>query len=179
MRCCAYGELSSHQTFGMTGSYQRMIEADVRCEAIAPNTSERRLHGWAYRMRTLMCREKAYLFEKCLNVKIDPLSGGSASKIGELCTWQLRSGARGRFCNVVDVVNRLENEARNTRQGRLADRLTRMDFVILDELGYLPFAKSGGQLLFHLISRSMSAPQSSSPPISPSANGQASSRTPR
>jgi DNA replication protein DnaC len=28
-----------------------------------------------------------------------------------------------------------------------------MDFVVLDELGYLPFAQSGGQLLFHLISR--------------------------
>jgi DNA replication protein DnaC len=28
-----------------------------------------------------------------------------------------------------------------------------MDFVILDGLGYLPFAQSGGQLLFHLISR--------------------------
>ena len=28
-----------------------------------------------------------------------------------------------------------------------------MDFVILDELGYLPFAQYGGQLLFHLISR--------------------------
>ena len=39
------------------------------------------------------------------------------------------------------------------RQGRLADHLTRVDFVILDELGYLPFAQAGGQLLFHLISR--------------------------
>ena len=65
----------------------------------------------------------------------------------------IRSGARGRFYNVVDLVNRLEAEARNARQGRLADHLTRMDFVILDELGYLPFAQSGGQLLFHLISR--------------------------
>ena len=27
------------------------------------------------------------------------------------------------------------------------------DFVVLDELGYLPFAQSGGQLLFHLVSR--------------------------
>jgi DNA replication protein DnaC len=54
---------------------------------------------------------------------------------------------------VVDLVNRLETEARNSRQGRLADPLTRMDFVILDELGYLPFAQSGGQLLFHLVSR--------------------------
>jgi DNA replication protein DnaC len=65
----------------------------------------------------------------------------------------IRAGARGRFYNVVDLVNRLETEARNARQGRLADQLTRMDFVILDELGYLPFAQSGGQLLFHLISR--------------------------
>jgi DNA replication protein DnaC len=31
--------------------------------------------------------------------------------------------------------------------------LARVDFVILDELGYLPFAQSGGPLLFHLISR--------------------------
>ena len=29
----------------------------------------------------------------------------------------------------------------------------RLDFVILDELGYLPFAQSGGQLLFHLVSK--------------------------
>ncbi len=39
------------------------------------------------------------------------------------------------------------------RQGRLADHLTRLDFAILDELGYLPFAQAGGQLLFHLVSR--------------------------
>ena len=31
--------------------------------------------------------------------------------------------------------------------------LTRLDLTVLDELGYLPFAQSGGQLLFHLISR--------------------------
>jgi DNA replication protein DnaC len=35
----------------------------------------------------------------------------------------------------------------------LSDYLTRLDFIILDELGYLPFAQSGGQLLSHLISR--------------------------
>ena len=65
----------------------------------------------------------------------------------------IRGGARGRFYTVVDLVNRLENEARVNRQGRLAEYLTRMDFIILDELGYLPFAQAGGQLLFHLISR--------------------------
>ena len=65
----------------------------------------------------------------------------------------IRSGTRGRFFNVVDLVNRLETETRGGKQGRLADYMTRLDFVILDELGYLPFAQSGGQLLFHLISR--------------------------
>jgi DNA replication protein DnaC len=65
----------------------------------------------------------------------------------------IRRGARGRFYNVVDLVNRLEGEARAGRQGRLAEYFTRMDFVVLDELGYLPFAQTGGQLLFHLISR--------------------------
>jgi len=65
----------------------------------------------------------------------------------------IRNGARGRFFNVVDLVNRLESETRQGRQGRLADYLTRLDFIVLDELGYLPFAQAGGQLLFHLVSR--------------------------
>ena len=65
----------------------------------------------------------------------------------------IRGGARGRFFNVIDLVNRLDAEARSGRQGRTADHLCRLDFVILDELGYLPFAQTGGQLLFHLISR--------------------------
>jgi DNA replication protein DnaC len=65
----------------------------------------------------------------------------------------IRDGARGRFFNVVDLVNKLEAESRSGRQGRLADYLCRKDFVVFDELGYLPFAQAGGQLLFHLISR--------------------------
>ncbi len=65
----------------------------------------------------------------------------------------IRAGARGRFYTAVDLVNRLETEARAGRQGQIADQLTRKNFLILDELGYLPFAQSGGQLLFHLVSR--------------------------
>jgi DNA replication protein DnaC len=65
----------------------------------------------------------------------------------------IRNGIRGRFFNVVDLVNRLDTETRGGKQGHLADYLNRLDFVILDELGYLPFAQAGGQLLFHLISK--------------------------
>ncbi len=65
----------------------------------------------------------------------------------------IRGGAKARFFNVVDLVNKLEAEAKLGRQGRLGDTLLRVDLVVLDELGYLPFAQTGGQLLFHLISK--------------------------
>jgi DNA replication protein DnaC len=65
----------------------------------------------------------------------------------------IKAGARGRFFDVVDLVNKLEAEARNGRRGAIADQLSRKNFVVLDELGYLPFPQSGGQMLFHLISR--------------------------
>ena len=65
----------------------------------------------------------------------------------------VRAGARGRFFNLVDLVNRLEDETRRGKAGTLAAQLSRLDLIVLDELGYLPFAQSGGQLLFHLISK--------------------------
>lgn len=62
-------------------------------------------------------------------------------------------GKRVRFYNVVDLVNQLEAEKHSGNAGRIARRLTGMDAVILDELGYLPFSHNGGALLFHLISK--------------------------
>jgi DNA replication protein DnaC len=91
----------------------------------------------------------------------------------------IRGGARGRFFNVVDLVNKLEAEARAGRQGRLADHLCRMDLVVLDELGYLPFAQAAASSSSTWSAGSTSRPPSSSPPTSPSANGLPSSATPR
>lgn len=65
----------------------------------------------------------------------------------------IQEGKRGRYFNVVDLVNQLEAEKLSGRGGKLAESLARLDLVVLDELGYLPFSKSGGQLLFHLISK--------------------------
>lgn len=65
----------------------------------------------------------------------------------------VREGARVRFYNLVDLVNKLEQEKLQGRAGSLCGRLSQMDIVVLDELGYLPFSKSGGQLLFHLLSK--------------------------
>ena len=65
----------------------------------------------------------------------------------------VRNGFRARFFNLVDLANQLEQEKLNGNGGRLTDRLSRYtELVILDELGYLPFSKNGGQLIFHLLS---------------------------
>ena len=80
---------------------------------------------------------------------IDPFYSGIDS-IARAC---IRNGRRGRFFNGVDPVNKLDAEARAERRGRTADLISRPDFLILDELGYLPFAQTGGQLLFHLIGK--------------------------
>jgi DNA replication protein DnaC len=60
---------------------------------------------------------------------------------------------RVRFVSTVELVNTLEQEKLNGKQGRLANRFSHVDLVILDELGYLPFSQIGGALLFHLISK--------------------------
>ena len=65
----------------------------------------------------------------------------------------IRNGRKVRFFNVLDLVNQLEQEKLNNRGGKLAEHMARHDLVVLDELGYLPFSKCGGQLLFHLISK--------------------------
>ncbi len=83
----------------------------------------------------------------------------------------IRSGVRGRFYNVVDLVNRLETETRSGRQGRRADHLTRMDFIVLDDICRLlnPAASSCSTSS----AGSTSGPRSSSLRTSPSANGPA------
>lgn len=65
----------------------------------------------------------------------------------------LRQKKKVRFCGAVDLVNLLEQEKLSGKGGRTAEQLCRFDCVILDELGYLPFSKNGGQLLFHALSK--------------------------
>ncbi len=83
--------------------------------------------------------------------------GGTGTGKTHLCigvaSAVIRARASGRFFNLVDLVNQLEQEKAAGRSGRLAEKLLRYDLIAIDELGYLPFSQSGGQLLFHLISK--------------------------
>lgn len=56
-----------------------------------------------------------------------------------------------RFVKAADLVRQLL-EARDDRElGRLQLRLRRVDLLIIDELGFVPFDRAGGELLFNLI----------------------------
>ena len=65
----------------------------------------------------------------------------------------VRKGFKARFFNLVDLANQLEIEKSNNRACRLAQQIEKLDVLILDELGYMPFSKNGGQLVFHLLSK--------------------------
>jgi DNA replication protein DnaC len=91
-----------------------------------------------------------------------------------------RHNRRVRFFSTVDLVNALEQEKAQGKAGRIAASLMRLDLVILDELGYLPFSPAGGALLVPPAQQALRAHQRrSSPPTSTSPNGPACSATPR
>jgi len=56
------------------------------------------------------------------------------------------------------LVNALEQEKALGKAGQLAEMLTKIDLVILDELGYLPFSPSGGALMPHPRNRKRQLP---------------------
>lgn len=69
-----------------------------------------------------------------------------------ICLNLIRKGFKVRFWNLVDLVNELEKEKEQGKTGDLMKKTNCFSVVILDELGYLPFSKTGAQLLFHLMS---------------------------
>jgi len=53
-------------------------------------------------------------------------------------------GRKVRFFSIVEFVNALEQEKALSKAGKMAERLSKDDLVILGELGYLPCGASGG-----------------------------------
>ena len=70
-----------------------------------------------------------------------------------LGTSLITQGKKARFHNAVDLINALIKEQAEGNTGKIIRQLSQTDCVIIDELGYIPFPKSGGALLFHLISK--------------------------
>ncbi len=62
-------------------------------------------------------------------------------------------GHKVRFFAVKALVNQLTEMAEQRQLERTLRQLERQDLLILDELGYVPFTRTGAELLFEVISR--------------------------
>jgi DNA replication protein DnaC len=62
-------------------------------------------------------------------------------------------GKRVRFTSTTGLVTMLLEQRDSRTLERLHKQLERLDLLILDELGYVPFSKTGAELLFDVVSR--------------------------
>ena len=63
-----------------------------------------------------------------------------------------RQGKRVRFFGAASLVNDLLSAQKDLRLSKFMAQITKLDLVVLDELGFIPFTKEGSQLLFQLCS---------------------------
>jgi DNA replication protein DnaC len=69
-----------------------------------------------------------------------------------LCVAACRQKKRARFVTAAGLVNELVEAQHHNLLGRGLQRWTRYDLIVLDEVGYVPFAQVGAELLFQVIS---------------------------
>ena len=62
-------------------------------------------------------------------------------------------GKRVRFMTTTGLVTQLLEQRETRSLQRLHKQLERLDVLVLDELGYVPFSKTGAELLFDVVSR--------------------------
>lgn len=62
-----------------------------------------------------------------------------------------KKGYEVRFYRVSDLVDALERMWREGKLHQFRNRFKKVDLIILDEMGYIPFSKEGAELLFQLI----------------------------
>jgi len=160
-----------------TGRNQRAIPEKVVLELLKAEAAERRLRSIRYRLgqahfpmakdldsfrfteatvdeahiRSLY--EGGFLQDHSNLIFVGGTGTGKTHLAIAIAANLVRQGSRARFYNLLDLANNLEQESLAGRGGRLTASLSRFNLVVLDELGYLPFSKNAGQLLFHLISK--------------------------
>lgn len=172
-----YGMKATFDELIATGIKQRSTPEKILFDLLSAELTERRIRSIRYRLhqakfpvekdldhfdfaespvnepqiRSLY--EGSFLTDKSNVILVGGTGTGKTHLAIAIARQTIRNGKRGRYFNLLDLVNQLEQEKLGGRGGKLADSLAKLDFVVLDELGYLPFSKAGGQLLFHLISK--------------------------
>jgi len=68
-----------------------------------------------------------------------------------LCVAACRQKQRVRFTTAAGLVNELVEAQHHNQLGRVLNRWSRYDLIALDEVGYVPLAEVGAELLFQVI----------------------------
>lgn len=168
MASCAQELLSARTAPSLTTALKQLIEAE---------TTERRVKSIQHQMRAAKFPHHKdfatfdYTASDVKPAQIEQFSTGQFTEDAHnlilvggtgtgkthiaiaLGTTLIQNQSKVRFYNAVDLINALIKEQSEGKSGRIIKQLTSVDCLIIDELGYIPFPKSGGSLLFHLISK--------------------------
>jgi len=172
-----YGMKATIDEILAAGVKQRATPEKIICDLLEAEMAERKVRSIRYRlglarfpvekeldrfnfsdspvneMQVRTLHEGRFISDHSNVIMVGGTGSGKTHLAIAIARNSIRNGRKARFFNMLDLVNQLEQEKLDGRGGKLAEQLARQDLVILDELGYLPFSRSGGQLLFHLISK--------------------------
>jgi len=172
-----YGMKATFDEILAAGIKSRATPDKILCDLLEAEMAERKVRSIRYRMslakfpveKALDCfnftespanemqvrnlHEGNFISDHTNVIMVGGTGSGKTHLAIAIARQSVRNGRKARFFNVLDLVNQLEQEKLNSKGGHIAEHMTRHDLVVLDELGYLPFSRNGGQLLFHLISK--------------------------
>ncbi len=102
--------------------------------------------------RILELAQCGYLTKKESVILIGNPGLGKTHIASGLALAACRQGKRVRFFGAASLVNDLLSAQKDLRLSKFTAQITKLDLVVLDELGFIPFTKDGAQLLFQLCS---------------------------
>lgn len=92
--------------------------------------------------------------DRCENVLLIGNSGTGKSHLATgLAFAACQQGRRVRFFTATGLVTQLLEKREERQLERFLKQLERLHLIVLDELGYVPFSKTGAELLFEVVSR--------------------------
>jgi DNA replication protein DnaC len=102
--------------------------------------------------RILELAQCGYLTKKESVILIGNPGLGKTHIASGLALAACRQGKRVRFFGAASLVNDLLSAQKDLRLSKFTAQITKLDLVVLDELGFIPFTKDGSQLFFQLCS---------------------------